>query len=130
MDTPVIFVVAGVKCVMDLLTSPDMKQYDQKQLVDVGQKKVLAVVAKYKKSELPSLMNFGYMTPGNGTACQTIYSLIPICCHQSFKSSCIHRVNGDYIASRKLLIVLSLHCCNGGNMQVFSSVSQNWLTKL
>ena len=34
----------GVKRVMDLLTSPDMKQYYQKQLVEV-RKKVLAVIA-------------------------------------------------------------------------------------
>ena len=59
-----------------------------------------------KSSSCRSLMNFGYLTPGNGTACQMIYSLILICCHQSFKSCCIHQVNGDCIGGRKLLIVL------------------------
>ena len=42
----------------------------------------------------------------------------------------IHQVNGDYIGSRKLLIVVSFICCNGGKVQVLSWVCQTWLRKL
>ena len=83
---------------MCLTSCVDIKH--QKQFVHVGQK-VLAVVAKYKSPSCRSLVHFGCLTPGNGTACQMNYSLILICCHQSFKSPCTHQVNGDYIESRK-----------------------------
>ena len=55
-----------------------------------------------------SLMNCGCLTLGKGIACHRIYNLILICCRQSFNSSSIHHMNGDYIGNRRCLIVLSL----------------------
>ena len=112
---------------MHLTSGVDMKQYYQKQLVDVGQK-VLAVVAIYKKSQLLFFCELRVFDLRQWDSKPNGLTLI--CCHQSFKSSCINQVNGDYIGSRKLLIVLSVTCCNGAKMQVLSWICQTWLTKL
>mmetsp|Transcript_10052 Transcript_10052/g.17006 ORF Transcript_10052/g.17006 Transcript_10052/m.17006 type:complete len:93 (-) Transcript_10052:98-376(-) len=58
---------------MHLLTSPDMKQYYSQQLVEVGQK-VPALLPNTKSPSCHSLMNFGCLTRGNGTACHMIYN--------------------------------------------------------